>query len=203
VIRLLLILMICSPLIAQTFSFGAKAGIGTNRSGFGGLNSESKPYLVGPVLEFKLPVGLSIEASALYSRLGESSFAPANGEVGVGPTFWRLRANSWEFPILAKRYLPEYRRGIRPFVSGGYAIRRVSFDEYSLTVFGPQRLDLTAPPDARNPTHGVAAAAGFQIPFGPLKIAPEVRYTRWITVPDGSWAAQQKNKVGLLIGFTF
>jgi hypothetical protein len=204
-IRVLSVVLLCAPaLVAQWFSFGGKAGLVHNDSD-AMPSAESKPYLLGPAVEFKLPIGFSIEASALYSRLGESFFSPANGEIGIGPTIWRARANSWEFPILAKKYLPEYRGDIRPFISGGYSFRRVSLDQFDVTVFGPQPLNITAPAVVQNPTtHGITAAAGVQFPFGRVKIAPEVRYTRWLTTPNtGMVVTEQKNKVGVLLGFTF
>jgi hypothetical protein len=201
--RLLRVVLLCAPAIgAQTFSFGAKAGLVKTGSAMSAVRQESKPYLLGPAVEFKLPAGLALEASALYSRFGES-LRSETGEIGIGPIFKRVRANSWEFPIVAKRYLSEDRHGIRPFVSGGYALRRVSLGEYSLSVYTGGSLTLLKVPEPRNPTHGATASAGFQIPFGRLKIAPELRYTRWVTAPAVTDVLERKNTVGLLAGFTF
>jgi hypothetical protein len=203
--RVLLAVLLCASFAAaQTFSFGAKAGLFTTGSDPGRSNSESKPYLLGPTVEFKVPIGFSIEGSALYSRLGESVFTPATGQLGIGPIFSRTRANSWEFPIMAKRYLPEYRHGIQPFISGGYVVRHIDIDNYQLSVFGADRLQLLAAPTADNPTHGIGASAGLQIPLGRFKISPELRYTRWVNSPNsGVSVVDQRNKVGVLVGFTF
>jgi hypothetical protein len=62
---------------AQEFAFGIKGGAWTtgdigNPSSFAGgiLHLESKRYIIGPMVELRLPLRLSVEFDALYRRLG-------------------------------------------------------------------------------------------------------------------------------------
>src|SRR3954447_590003 len=91
---------LCLPLLAQgPVSIGVKGGasIPDDVSGFG-VSSESRPYIIGPMVEFRLPLRLSIEVDALYSRLG---YRYSVGSIG-GFSTSRARANSWELPLLLK-----------------------------------------------------------------------------------------------------
>jgi hypothetical protein len=76
---------------------------------------ESRPYLVGPSVEYRLPAGLAIEVDALYQRIGNTvSFGYGPGVILAGsgysmlspilPFISRERGNSWEFPLLGKYY---------------------------------------------------------------------------------------------------
>jgi hypothetical protein len=58
----------------------------------------SPRYTVGPELDIGLPLGFGVEADALYRH--ESYEVPDF----TGSTVWKR--DSWEFPILLKKYLP-------------------------------------------------------------------------------------------------
>jgi hypothetical protein len=64
--------------------------------------SNSKPYLVGPMIEVQLPFHFAFQADALYSRLGDTSYIP----LIAMESYQRTIANSWEFPLLVKYPLP-------------------------------------------------------------------------------------------------
>lgn len=81
------------------------------------INSEPRPYLVGPMAFLSLPLGLGIEFDALYQRTGyRASLGSCCADL------WeRERENVWEFPLLAQYRLPIHH--FKPFVEVGWAPR--------------------------------------------------------------------------------
>src|SRR5581483_7012188 len=104
--------------VAQSVSFGVRGGARATDDITGQATSESKRYIVGPMLELDLPFGLGAEVDALYSREGYSSYS----SLFAGTLLATERANVWQLPIVAK-----YRLGlfplIKPYVLGGYVAR--------------------------------------------------------------------------------
>src|SRR5260370_37674480 len=115
--RLLIILTSLSFLPTLAFSqrlisFGVKGGVPLTDAFSGG----SKNYVIGPMVELKLPVGFAIEADALYRPLNLaviSIFAATFNDVG-----------SVEFPILAKYH---FLRApiVKPYAEAGPIFRHV------------------------------------------------------------------------------
>ncbi|HEV2448747.1 MAG TPA: hypothetical protein VGS58_22595 [Candidatus Sulfopaludibacter sp.] len=132
--------------------------------------SESRPYPVGPMVELRLPFGLGIEAEALYSRFGYSS----SGSNFSSSFSIRARANSWEFPVLAK-----YHRRL-VFFDAGVAPRRMS-GEFTSTVFSINPLTYSWSYSSVTGNTTYAATVGFvfgggvEFSAGRIHIAPEVR----------------------------
>jgi hypothetical protein len=210
-LTVLLVLPLASA-YAQRFSAGVKGGVLLNDAveGSFGVRSEAKRYTVGPIVEIGLPFSWAIEVDALYNRTGYGSTASAFGIT----TSSQVRANSWEFPILAKRYFAR-----RLYASGGYVVRSLSGVEATTHQFGTNPatgapLDITIRPNTSfllrdNPTHGFAAAAGLRLKIGVARIAPEIRYTRWTGRPfdeqgsRGFFVQSTRNQVELLAGISF
>jgi hypothetical protein len=201
---------------AQSLSFGVKAGVPATDAieGSFGSHAEAPRYTVGPTLELGLPFSFGVEVDALYRRTGYSTSDTVFGVTNLT----RVRANSWEFPILLKYYLPGVPL-LRPYISGGYVGRRLfsvsgqshSFGRDSIT---GTIIDQTLKLDSRflvqdDPTHGVAIGGGLRLRLGPLKLAPEVRYTRWTGRPfedfgpRGFFVQSPENQVDFLVGLTF
>jgi hypothetical protein len=64
------------PLIDQTQTYGNPLD-----------HDESRPYIIGPSLEVRLPAGFAIEADGLYQRIGstvDSQFANSFAFIPVG-----------------------------------------------------------------------------------------------------------------------
>src|SRR5207248_1068448 len=90
-----------SDLQAQSFSFGIKGGVPFTSAVEGiGPSPAAKRYTVGPMVEIGLPFSFAFEADGLYRRTGYDAIAGNLGTVSNS----RVRANSWEFPLLAKSY---------------------------------------------------------------------------------------------------
>ncbi len=101
--------LLISPAFAQSFSFGVRGGIPftdaysditTTSSGSSFVRefSNSKEFVIGPMIELHLPLGLSVEADALYHPLNFTQ------EINTGTATFNnsMTVNSWEFPILGK-----------------------------------------------------------------------------------------------------
>src|SRR5215472_10212642 len=198
---------------AQLVSFGAKAGVPFLDATQGG--DESRPYIVGPSVEFRLPAGFAIEMDALYRRIGDTTrFGLFGSFIGPGPSFSplpavnsfidRQRGNYWEFPVLGKYSFRPRTTTWQPFFGTGWALRTVGFtDAISETVV-----------DANGNSHsnsfrdhfrsdvgaGAVFAAGVRFHAGRIAVIPEIRYTYW-----GSSASSglRKNEGGVFLGISF
>ncbi len=200
---------------SQAVSVGVKGGIPLLDT----LSShdESRPYIVGPFVEIRLPAGFAIEADALYRRVGNSNFgsllsganllAP-DGAVVQGPyisTFSnRQRGNSWEFPLLGKYYFRTRALGWQPFLGSGFALRTtVGFHaDTTRTVVAASGTPTTTSfqRDFRPPLDvGAVVSAGVRFHAGRLALAPEFRYTRWGGVEN----PLNRNEAGALLGISF
>jgi hypothetical protein len=168
-----------------------------------GATSATRRYIVGPEVRLSLPLGLGVEAGALYKRLGYDSVF----ELACNSVYARSIENSWEFPVLATYRLPGHVPGA-PFVSAGPAFRFAT--NVSLTAYATYPGGSTSVPDPRNSTAlldhrshaGVAAGVGCEPRAGRLRIRPEVRYTRWAPdSPQSRALHSNQNQVELLVGF--
>jgi hypothetical protein len=124
-----LLLLALGPASAQRFSAGVKGGalLTDPIDGSFGVRSEARRYAVGPMVEIGLSSSFAIAVDALYRRTAYSSTGSAFGITDST----QVRANSWEFPILAKRYFPR-----RFYLSGGYVVRSLSGVEATFHEFG-------------------------------------------------------------------
>ncbi|HLJ13285.1 MAG TPA: outer membrane beta-barrel protein [Bryobacteraceae bacterium] len=223
---LLSLFLVSAAAFAQPFSIGVKGGIPVTdalnaQSGFFpgmplgntstspgqiSYNSNTKRYLLGPTAELHLPLGFSFEVDALYRRLDyQSSFSAVDSLIAA-----RTTANSWQFPLLLKWALPL--GPIRPFVDAGPSVEWVSGVRQvrQVTVF-PSTVTITTtsnPAELKNQTTvGFTTGGGLEFKMGPVRIAPEVRYTRWnsdifhSTVRD--LLSTNLNQADFLVGFTF
>ncbi len=204
------VLLLCGigAAAAQPISVGVKAGVpfmdATIQS-----HDESRPFLIGPYAEVRLPAGFAIEADALYHRIGNTTNfnfqIPAGGAlIGPGFTYFnnRVRGNSWEFPVIGKYY---FRRGsqFQPFVGTGWELRTVSFhsdtNETRVDGNGVAR-QFSFHNDYRSDVGvGAVVAAGVRYRAGRLAIVPEVRYTRW----GNSYNMLRPNQAGFFLGVGF
>lgn len=212
--RLLLVFASGCLCFGQSLSMGVKGGIRamddiTNITGgaSGRATSESKRYIVGPMLELGLPLGFGAEFDALYNREGyEASFGDF-----FGNSFERERANAWQFPLLLKYKLPF--PIVKPYVEAGYALGVIngSIDGHGVTIdlgTGQQTPYVIHTGTNWKPSHGFAAGSGIQVGFGRLRLSPEIRYTHWnsaaISGGFGSSSFQSaQNQLDVLVGISW
>ncbi|HEX4593680.1 MAG TPA: outer membrane beta-barrel protein [Bryobacteraceae bacterium] len=204
----LLFLLASACASAQLVSIGALGGVPFLDQNQGG--DESRRYIVGPSVEFRLPAGFAIEVDALYRRTGNTfTFNFPGNVVPIGSpalTFQinRQRGNYWQFPVLGKYYFRPRTAAWQPFLGTGWAIRTVGFDEdisqtildsngnyHSSSAHFHSRSDLGA---------GAIVAAGVRFHAGKFALTPQVRYTYW-----GSTAQfdLRRNEAGVFLGLSF
>jgi len=192
---------------AQWISFGVKGG----GIPFGTANpavNDSRWYLVGPSVEFRLPAGCAVEADALYQRIGStftSAFIPPGPSVLTGATTLvntQSRGNSWQFPILGKYYFRPQKAGWQPFVGTGFAFGTTWFHQQTATVASGQNLvqfPLSQPGHWSDTNLGAMVTAGARYRIGRWAFSPEFRYTYW----GANSYPQRQNSTALLMGISF
>ena len=203
------LLFLCAGILpAQPFSLGIKGGgplMGDLDSYW--ATSESKRYTVGPMVTAGLPFGFRLEFDALYRRVG---YRTANGDILGGSYTERDRGNSWELPMVVRRTLW---RGV--YAGIGYAPRVINgaghFNSFSITSLSPlvKNYYESNSSSVWDTTHGVVGVAGIEKRIGRLRIAPEVRYTRWnkpavdVYGSHGFSIQSTQNQVDLMVGISF
>src|SRR5581483_8677876 len=174
----LLLLALATAADAQPVSFGVKAGVPITEPTF--PPDESPRYVIGPMIEVRLPAGFALEASALYQRLLSDAIYP--GVFTIAALTGQTRANSWEFPVVGKYYFLRH-RSWQPYVGTGWSLRTVTIHSRgSQTITDANGVTNTFPfkTDQRlNTDVGVVAAAGVRMHAGRLAVLPEFRYTYW------------------------
>jgi opacity protein-like surface antigen len=203
VLRFLVLTSFLVPAQAQTFSVGGKAGatlsdpfvLNSSTSSVNNYSVNPQRYLFGGTFELGLPYQFSFETDAIYKRL-EYASSPF-----LFPTSFQLSttANSWEFPLLAKR---SFSTGIgRLFGDGGVSFRHVG------GTTAPPLNGTTDPSELTNPwSTGFVAGGGMDFAYGSIHISPEVRYTRWRTANFNSSngvLTSNLNALDIIIGITF
>jgi hypothetical protein len=163
--------LLAAAVPAQSITFGVKGGVRLTSDIDPYAASLSKRYVIGPTASFALPFRFRLEFDALYRRVGDRE------SFGTIHTFFieQEYGNSWEFPVLARR---TFWRGL--FAGAGVAPRviggRLHVIEYGLVPVSYQEFNAAA---NWQTSVGFVAAGGIEKRAGPVRIAPELRYTRW------------------------
>jgi len=148
---LALLLLLTPGAWAQNLGYGVKLGVPfTDVFSNGGI-SESSRFVIGPMVEFRLPI-VGIEADALYHyvSLHQSSTTPGSG-------------STWQFPIVGKVRLPATPI-LKPYGEAGVSFR-------TFTAGGS---DLSS-----ESKKGFVLGAGLDIHAIKIHITPELRLTLW------------------------
>lgn len=196
---------------AQLVSFGAIGGVPFLDQNRGG--DESRPYIVGPSVEFRLPAGFAIEMDALYRHVGSTSafgfsmntiFIPPLTPPYISSFVTRQRGNYWQFPVLGKYYFRPRSTAWQPFIGTGWALRTAFFHEdINQTV-------VTADGNSHSSSFqnhyraevgvGATFAAGVRFRVGRIAVSPELRYTYWGHAIQNSL---RNNEAAGLVGISF
>jgi hypothetical protein len=177
-------LLLTSPVaISQPVGGGVKAGLPINAAFTltgTGFKAERPAYIVGPFVEFRLPARLAIEIAALYERPRIQYDFPVTGlgrQISA-----EVRASTWQLPLVVKYRFAGDPVRVRPFVLGGVAAYWVGGIAQRGEIIEPLPADIRSRLDrvATNfVNRGGVAGGGVEFQAGPLRIAPELRYTRW------------------------
>jgi hypothetical protein len=198
----ILVLLIClaaAPLAfgQRLLSFGVKGGFPLtdplSETNFTGIDTDmhvfsgSKNYLIGPMVELNLPLGLAVEADALYRPLTLTT------DTRVLPMALTRRSSvdigSMEFPILVKAHLLRA-PVVKPYVEAGPIFRYVASKITYLS------------------SSGLALGAGVDFKLLLVRISPELRYSHWAQdssspLRNVSLPPSNQNQAEFLIGLSF
>ncbi|MEO7144755.1 MAG: outer membrane beta-barrel protein, partial [Bryobacteraceae bacterium] len=168
--------------------------------------TNTKRYSIGPTAEVRLPLGFSFEVDALYRRLG---FDYSQFGVDTYATS-RTVANSWQFPLLLKWGLSV--GPVKPFVDAGASIEHlIGINQVRQLHVIPSIITTTStgnPAELDNSTRaGFTFGGGVEFKAGPIRISPELRYTRWnsdsFRDPIGALLKTNLNQGDFLLGISF
>lgn len=178
-----LLTMASATLLSQPISVGIKGGIpfGDAFTFSGGnltLPATTEHWILGPMVEFHLPLGLSVEGDALYRRYQISA---SGGE--------------WQFPILGKFKL--LAGPVRPYVGAGVNFNHVTGFSKLLTAQLPHP-----------GTTGFTLEGGVEFKILRLRLAPELRFTHWGNPnidfnPLNIALKSNQNQSSVLVGISF
>jgi opacity protein-like surface antigen len=159
------------------------------------VSSSTDHYVVGPTLGIRLPLGFSVAADALFTRLTLSTTSSATS------TSISASASSWEFPVLLR--FTAGRQGIAPFVGAGVSVRHLS----DFGNIGPFLTNSSGNVVGTPTTVGFVIGGGLQFKLGFLHISPEIRYTHWgenhISAAFQNVIKTNDNEGQILVGLTF
>lgn len=205
---ILLFALFAGPGFCQRIAVGVKVGARLSDDIEGDASSESKRYAVGPMIEIGLPLRFAFEFDALYSRFGYRTYT---GDILGSSYFNRIRANTWEFPMLVRYRLPFPL--VHPFVAAGYAPRRMSggsvqSNGVSVDFFGNRTPVSGQSATSYEVSHGLVAGGGIELGRSHFRVAPEFRYTHWNNDPvyvygsHGYFVSAKQNEFQILLGVT-
>lgn len=212
VIRTVLLFLLASEACGQPLEIGIRGAVRATSQleGFG--TSESRPYLVGPMVQLNLPHGFAVEVDALYSRFGYTS--STTDVIGDSSTS-RDRANSWQFPVLLKYrfHLPL----LHPHILAGWDPQHASGTTQTSAsgVSNPYDPNYTrsyqqfSVEDHYGTNHGLVVGGGVEMGSHHWRVSPEVRYVRWKRPMFSSYGSHgdyllvPQNEVQLLVGLAW
>jgi hypothetical protein len=210
-VRYLALILFSGSMLAQSLALGVKGGVPLSdafKVASGGPVSYStitRRYTVGPTVEVGLPlIGFRVEADALYRRMGwDSSRA---GTALLESYVSTVRAGAWDFDVLLKRRLLGA-LVVHPYLGGGAAFRRLFTTRETFLFPGPPSRFVTKQmidEVRRKNIAGLVFSAGVEL-GGPLRIAPEFRYTRWLmnNVTGPFPIGTEANQAEVLVSITF
>jgi hypothetical protein len=183
-----------SACFGQRLSFGVKGGLPVTDAfsdhtslGVDVIThsfSSSKNYVVGPMIELRLPLGLSVEADAFYRPLDLTTDNRVLPQPAIHSS---SNLSSWEFPVLGKYHFLHV-PVLSPYVEAGPIFRAVGASGSYLS------------------NQGFTLGGGVDIKLLVLRVSPEIRYSRWgkdATVTGFLAAPSNINQAEFLIGVSF
>jgi hypothetical protein len=139
--------------------------------------TRSSEYLIGPVVELRVPFGFALEVDGIY-RNAEYNLTVPNVTTG-------LNGSAWEMPYLAKFRFPIPL--LKPFISAGGAYR--TFTDLPANV---------------TPAHNAfVLAGGLELRISKVRLSGEIRWLRWGEPSSSAGVRLTQNQGELLFGLMF
>lgn len=201
------LLLSMTAALAGPLSFGFRGGLPLNDAVQAAENnpalfgSEDQRYLVGPTIELNLPFRFSVQLDALYGNFTYRSVAGSQAGQTIANAI--TSSDQWQFPLQLKyRFSGEV---LRPFVNTGASFRHLyNLNQVPQFITGPSTGQINI---GSNTKAGFVIGGGVEFKLGPIKISPEVRYTRWgadtFRQGIGGVFDLNSNEAQFLVGLTF
>jgi hypothetical protein len=191
----ILLLALAREASAQQVGLGGKLGIPFNdmfESDYAGTPgrflASGTRFVAGPSLEVRALRGFGVEFDLLFRRFDQTAPSVSSGAVS-------RTGRSWETPILAKYVFGSSR--LRPFVSGGATFLRVS--DY-LTTYRNLPSVPAEQPAVSFTRAGFVVGGGLEWRAGMLRIAPQIRGSRWAA--HDALPTADGNSIDFLVGIS-
>jgi hypothetical protein len=197
------ILFLPSLVRAESFSFGVTGGVPLNdlATASEGMVSTTERFTVGPALRVGLPHAFAVDLELLYKRF----------DFGFASDPARIAVNRLELPLLLRYGFPG--SFFHPFIHVGLSFNWAipSDGENSCPGADPGSNyycigGRTAAQLRHQQTYGPVLGAGAEFELKALRIAPELRVTRWVDRNFGTQDSPLQSsltQVELLLGFKF
>jgi hypothetical protein len=163
--RIVILAAFCASSASAEISVGVLGGVpftdvvnATSQNSVAYVNSSH--YTVGPALQIGLPLGLRVEADALFRPYGFGEFIPNGSVIDVS-------AKEWRFPLLAQYRFPF--PVVRPFIEGGVSFNHLA-NASATANFGGNFINSTSA--------GVVLGGGADLKIPLVRLSAELRYTR-------------------------
>jgi hypothetical protein len=161
----------------------------------------TKPYAIGPTVDFNVSRAISVEVGFLYERFHKdlTQGLTVFGSVNFGQKY-SVSADGWLFPILVKYTFG--RRRVAPFVAAGATLRHLGpFDGKGIYLnFDLQPQPISVHIDSgRDPEAAITVGAGLRWRVSRIDIDPEIRFLHW-TSP---YYQPVRNQAMLMLTITF
>ncbi len=183
--RLAVILLFAPAVFAQHLSYGVIGGVPVTDLV---SNQTGSRYTIGPTIQLLLPLGIGIEADALYRPL-DFQAPSANPFFGLLPA----SGSQWRFPILL-----QYRLGtplIKPFLEAGASFEHISGISKAVS-------SIHSPGDLlQSSSAGLILGAGLDLKAPFVRLTPGFRYTRQSSAALRDISNQ--NQFEFLVGLRF
>jgi hypothetical protein len=202
----LLAFAIAACVAAQPIGFGLKLGAPLTdavnlATGSGTLANTATRFTIGPMVDLRLPFGVGIEADLLYRRVGADYTFSNTFSAGV-------HGNQWDVPVLLKYRFPF--PIVKPYLEAGPSFRWFTNVNHSFACLPT----CTPPGPAQISTNssgaGLTFGGGVEVRLLFIRIAPELRYTRWgseafsVGQSDGTTLFHaSQNQAEFLVGIHF
>lgn len=187
----LILLFPAAMAFAQPFSAGIKGGLPLTdflNTVNGVTSTTTNRYVVGPMVELRLPFGLGVEFDVLYRHFDYTNIVGS----GINALTSTGHSGAWEFPLVAKYKFKGHIA--RPYVEGG-----VAWDTLSGVT---NAVGIT---NQKSTVMGAVLGGGLDIHVLVLHIAPEIRYTRWTSqhFNVSNVLSSNQSQAEFLVGITF
>lgn len=180
------------------------------------VESKGAPFTGGGSIRYDFGERFGVGADVLYRRGGYNSTISVSEQITDSNstadllliTHEETRANLWEIPILGRYYFKDRTSGVRPYVTGGLAMRFATGVSSITDVTDEDQVtdtDLTTIGPANDSTFGGVVGLGFRAADDVgVKVDIEFRYTRWADpIFQAGPANSNNNQADVLVAFTF